>query len=99
MSAFVKSASLAKVVQDNCATGTVGHQQELQLFLEKEGQLTSDPEWVHLQPASGGMLDGLHRLPRQLLGVYSLLIGDMADVSKSTHAWCSQQVMIMLFNM
>lgn len=42
--------------------------QELRLFLEKEGQLGGDPEWAHLQPAHGGMLDGLHRLPRQLLG-------------------------------
>lgn len=48
--------------------------QELQLFLEKEGQLDGDPEWAHLQPATAGVLDGLHRLPRQLLGALSALM-------------------------
>ncbi len=42
--------------------------QELRVFLEGEGVLALCPEWQRLQPANGTLLDGVARLPKQLLG-------------------------------
>jgi hypothetical protein len=69
-----------------------GRWQELRLFLEKEGQLGSDPEWAHLQPASGGVLDGLHRLPRQLLGAPLPTESGRRRRPASRHCPCAQYV-------
>jgi hypothetical protein len=38
------------------------------VFLRAEGSLASSFEWQQLQPLKGSLLDGLARLPRQLLG-------------------------------
>ena len=45
--------------------------QELRVFLEADGVLALAPEWQQLQPASGNLLDGVTRLPKQLFGAYS----------------------------
>ena len=42
--------------------------QELRVFLEGDGVLALCPEWQRLQPANGTLLDGVARLPKQLLG-------------------------------
>ena len=38
------------------------------MFLEGDGALALCPEWQRLQPANGTLLDGMARLPKQLLG-------------------------------
>ena len=38
------------------------------MFLEGDGVLALCPEWQRLQPANGTLLDGVARLPKQLLG-------------------------------
>ena len=43
--------------------------QELRVFLEGDGILALCPEWQRLQPANGTLLDGVARLPKQLLGM------------------------------
>lgn len=45
-----------------------GATQELRTFLEAEGQLSAAYDWQRLQPLRGGILEGVSRLPRQLLG-------------------------------
>ena len=42
--------------------------QDLRVFLEGDGVLALCPEWQRLQPANGTLLDGVARLPKQLLG-------------------------------
>lgn len=44
--------------------------QELAQFLEASSPLVDCPEWRALQPPSGGVLDGVARLPRQLMGEF-----------------------------
>lgn len=43
--------------------------QELRVFLEAEGSLAASPQWQQLQPARGTLVEGIARLPRQLIGV------------------------------
>lgn len=38
------------------------------MFLEAEGSLASSLAWQQLQPARGTLVDGIARLPRQLIG-------------------------------
>lgn len=38
------------------------------MFLEAEGSLASSLEWQQLQPARGTLVEGIARLPRQLIG-------------------------------
>lgn len=47
--------------------------QELRAFLEIEGQLGDSYQWRQLHPLQGTLLEGIARLPKQLLGE-SLLV-------------------------
>ena len=38
------------------------------MFLQAEGSLSAAFDWQHLQPARGSLLEGVARLPRQLIG-------------------------------
>ena len=38
------------------------------MFLEAEGPLGSAPMWQSVQPLQGSLLEGVARLPKQLLG-------------------------------
>ena len=42
--------------------------QELRVFLEAEGSLAGNFHWQQLQPMRGTLLEGISRLPRQLIG-------------------------------
>ena len=42
--------------------------QELRAFLEVEGALADSYQWRQLQPLQGSVLEGIARLPKQLLG-------------------------------
>ena len=42
--------------------------QELRVFLETEGNLAGSFPWQQLQPLRGSLLEGIGRLPRQLIG-------------------------------
>jgi hypothetical protein len=42
--------------------------QELKVFLEAEGSLEKHFGWQQLQPVRGSLLEGIGRLPRQLIG-------------------------------
>eukprot|EP00887_Chlorella_sp_A99_P004757 scaffold4.g4757.t1 len=46
----------------------VGRSEELRVFLRAEGQLATSFEWQQLQPLRGTLLEGVARLPRQLIG-------------------------------
>ena len=43
-------------------------EQELRVFLETEGALAASYQWQQLQPLSASLLEGVARLPKQLLG-------------------------------
>ncbi len=42
--------------------------QELKAFLEIEGLLADNYQWRQLHPLQGSVLEGITRLPKQLLG-------------------------------
>ena len=42
--------------------------QELKAFLTVEGSLADSYQWRQLQPLQGSVLEGIARLPKQLLG-------------------------------
>lgn len=42
--------------------------QALQTFLQAEGSLSTSFPWQQLQPLKGSLMEGVARLPRQLLG-------------------------------
>ena len=42
--------------------------QELRAFLELEGPLADNYQWRQLHPLQGSLMEGLSRLPKQLLG-------------------------------
>ena len=42
--------------------------QELRVFLEAEGALAASYAWQQLQPMASSILEGVARLPKQLLG-------------------------------
>ena len=46
--------------------------QELKIFLEADGPLGSVHAWQSLQPLQGSLLEGMARLPKQLLGEHPL---------------------------
>ena len=43
-------------------------EQELRAFLTVEGSLADSYQWRQLQPLQGSVLEGIARLPKQLLG-------------------------------
>ena len=43
--------------------------QELKAFLTVEGSLADSYQWRQLQPLQGSVLEGIARLPKQLLGL------------------------------
>ncbi len=43
-------------------------EQELRAFLTVEGSLADSYQWRQLQPLQGSVLEGIVRLPKQLLG-------------------------------
>ena len=45
--------------------------QELKAFLTVEGSLADSYQWRQLQPLQGSVLEGIARLPKQLLGAPS----------------------------
>lgn len=49
--------------------------QALQVFLEAEGPLVSSFAWQQLQPLKGSLLEGVARLPRQLIGMFVCGLG------------------------
>jgi hypothetical protein len=44
--------------------------QELKAFLEIEGALGDSYQWRQLHPMQGSVLEGIARLPKQLLGAH-----------------------------
>ncbi len=42
--------------------------QELKAFLTVEGSLADNYQWRQLQPLQSSMMEGIARLPKQLLG-------------------------------
>ena len=44
--------------------------QELRVFLEAEGALAASYAWQQLQPMASSILEGVARLPKQLLGAH-----------------------------
>lgn len=69
--AFVEGrrADLERYLRRLAAHPAAGSSEELGAFLEAEGTLGGSVRWMALQPASrGGLLEGVARLPRQLLG-------------------------------
>ncbi len=42
------------------------------MFLEAEGPLSASYAWQQLQPLKGSLLEGVARLPRQLIGESSV---------------------------
>ena len=47
--------------------------QELRVFLEAEGTLAASYAWQQLQPMASSILEGVARLPKQLLGAHQPL--------------------------
>lgn len=49
----------------------IGRSEEFRVFLTAEGSLASSFPWQQLQPLKGSLMEGVARLPRQLLGAES----------------------------
>ena len=60
----------------------VGRSDELRVFLTAEGSLASSFHWQQLQPFRGSLVEGVARLPRQLLGSDSMA-PTTADAAKN----------------
>ncbi|PSC68192.1 sorting nexin 2A [Micractinium conductrix] len=67
---FVESrrAELERYLRKLAAHPVVGRCEELRVFLETEGNLAGSFPWQQLQPLRGSLLEGIGRLPRQLIG-------------------------------
>lgn len=61
---------------------TVGASEELATFLTAEGALQAAYDWQRLQPVRGSVLEGVSRLPRQLLGV-DVAVPSAAEASQN----------------
>jgi len=65
-----------------CEHPAVGRSEELKVFLEAEGALASSIAWHHVVPLKSTFMDGLLRLPGQLIGSDSS-VPSFHDVSKN----------------
>jgi hypothetical protein len=57
--------------------------QELRAFLEIEGALADSYQWRQLYPMQGTLLEGIARLPKQLLGECSGFWGISTQVLRA----------------
>lgn len=64
----LRRAELERYLRKLAAHPVVARGEELRVFLEAEGSLASSPAWQQLQPTRGTLLEGIGRLPRQLIG-------------------------------
>jgi hypothetical protein len=65
-----RRAELERYLRRLVAHPEIGRGAELAAFLEAEGALATSARWVALQPPpGGGLLEGVARLPRQVLGL------------------------------
>lgn len=64
----VRRLELERYLRKLAAHPVVGQGEELRVFLEAEGSLGSSFQWQQLQPARGTLIEGISRLPRQLIG-------------------------------
>ncbi len=65
--------------------------QELRVFLETEGSLATSLAWQQLQPTRGTLVEGIARLPRQLIGARTrgcLLCSSALTTGRSTTCSC-----------
>ncbi|KAL4859717.1 5'-3' exoribonuclease 2 [Chlorella vulgaris] len=67
----VRRLELERYLRKLAAHPVVGQGEELRVFLEAEGSLGSSFQWQQLQPARGTLIEGISRLPRQLIGTDS----------------------------
>ncbi|KAL4447991.1 hypothetical protein ABPG75_005210 [Micractinium tetrahymenae] len=64
----LRRAELERYLRKLAAHPVVGRAEELRVFLEAEGSLATSLAWQQLQPVRGSLLEGIGRLPRQLIG-------------------------------
>lgn len=64
----LRRAELERYLRKLAAHPVVGRGEELRTFLETEGSLQGSMPWQQLQPVRGTLLEGIGRLPRQLIG-------------------------------
>ncbi|EFN57618.1 hypothetical protein CHLNCDRAFT_142705 [Chlorella variabilis] len=64
----VRRLELERYLCKLAAHPVVGRSEELKVFLEAEGSLDKNFSWQQLQPVRGSLLEGIGRLPRQLIG-------------------------------
>ena len=77
-----RRADLERYLNKLCEHPVIGQGEEIRVFLTAEGKLTSSFEWQQLQPLRGSMLEGLVRLPGQLLGSDSS-VPNVSDITKN----------------
>ena len=80
-----RRAALVTYLARLAAHPAIGPSQQLAVFLTAEGPLASSPAWAALLPLRTSLLEGVARLPRQLLGADPTLPSP-ADVGRSAAA-------------
>ncbi|GAB4824150.1 hypothetical protein N2152v2_011196 [Parachlorella kessleri] len=63
----------------------VGRCEALKVFLEAEGPLNASYAWQQLQPLKGSLLEGVARLPRQLIGSDSAVPSTVEAAQNAKH--------------
>ncbi|KAK9835396.1 hypothetical protein WJX81_006991 [Elliptochloris bilobata] len=80
-----RRAALEHYLHQLAAHPVLSRSQELRVFLEAEGALAASYAWQQLQPLGSSLLEGVARLPKQLLGSEGAIPAP-AEAAKSTKA-------------
>lgn len=84
-SEFIESrrAELERYLRKLAAHPVISQSEELKVFLTAEGSLASSYQWQGILPPRSSFIEGVARLPRQLIGSEPLMVST-ADLTKSS---------------
>ncbi|CAL8464753.1 g4288 [Coccomyxa elongata] len=78
-----RRAALQHYLEQLAAHPIISRSEELKAFLEIEGSLADNYQWRQLHPLQGSVLEGIARLPKQLLGQEGTIVAP-AEAAQST---------------
>jgi len=80
-----RRAALEKFLSKLAAHPVISQSGELRVFLEHDGELSASPAWAQLKPTHSSVLEGISRLPKQLIS------NDRATVTPAEAAQSTKQ--------
>jgi len=78
-----RRAALEKFLMKLASHPVISQSAELRVFLEHDGELALSPEWANLKPMQSSVLEGISRLPKQLISNDRALVSP-AEAAQST---------------